>query len=321
MTCDPYIKEEIVSIKTSGPRFSTAPGVTFTQETPNTKKRKLEEQQQAQEHHSQYQHLQQQHQQGHQQQQPQQQSYANIAKGVYSSSSVTGISPLNHGTGSRQHQQGIKLLQNILQKSQQQSRPNSRNLCVGSAKTNTSGGDDTKLSGDVSLVASGVAKDCTEDDLKQFLAGKGIEAVDVEMLTKPEVMEMVRTVTFRVAVKAADYDAALKPEVWPYRVGVRHYRAPRRPASGSGWKGQSSLSGGTINSGILSGTNNSNQNQNNKYPLGGNLQLPPGHPGRVGPEQQFISPGQKTPIEVSNFWNILNTLASTGSDSGMISQP
>ena len=304
------IKEEIVSIETSGSRANPVPGVILTQDTPNTKKRKLDEHQQTQQHHTQYQQ---------QQQQPEQQSYANVARGVYSTTNLAGISPLSQGTGGKHHHQGIRLLQNILQMSHQQSGKNSRNLCVGSAKANNSGGDDTKLSGDVSLVATGVAKDCTEDDLKQYLAGKGIETVDVERLTKPEVMDMVRTVTFRVAIKAVDYDAALKPEVWPYRVGVRHYRAPRRPALGSGWRGQSSQSGGTINSGTLGGATNSYQNH--KYPAGGTLHLPPGHPGRVGPEQQLMSPGQKTPIEVSNFWNILNTLASTGGDSAILSQP
>ena len=79
--------------------------------------------------------------------------------------------------------------------------------------TTEQGADGTKLSGDVSLVASGVAKDCTEDNLREFLADKGITAVDVERLTKPDVMDLVRTITFRVSVKAADYEAALKPEV------------------------------------------------------------------------------------------------------------
>ena len=306
------IKEEIVSIETSGSRANPVPGVILTQDTPNTKKRKLEEHQQTQQHHTQYQQQ--------QQQQPEQQSYANVARGVYSTTNLAGISPLSQGTGGRHHHQGIRLLQNILQKSHQQSGQNSRNLCVGSAKANNSGGDDTKLSGDVSLVATGVAKDCTEEDLREFLSSKGIEPVEVEKLTKVEVMDMVRTITFRVAVKASDYEAALKPEVWPYRVGVRHYRAPRRPASSSGWKGQSSHTGGSINSATLGGAAN-NSNQNNKYHASNMLHLPPGHPGRVGPEQQLMSPGQKNPIEVSNFWNILSTLASSGGDPGFIPHP
>ena len=63
---------------------------------------------------------------------------------------------------------------------------------------------ETMLAADVSLVASGVGKGCTPDKLKEFLGDKGINAVEVEMLTKTEVIEQVRTLTFRVVVKAAD---------------------------------------------------------------------------------------------------------------------
>ena len=82
------------------------------------------------------------------------------------------------------------------------------------------------LTADVNLVASGVGKGCSPEFLRDFLVGKGITPVEVVMLTKKEVLDQVRTLTFRIAVKAADYEAALKPEVWPYRVGVRHYKAP-----------------------------------------------------------------------------------------------
>ena len=86
-------------------------------------------------------------------------------------------------------------------------------------------------------------------NLKDFLADKGINVVEVEKLTKPDVIDLVTTITFRVSVKAADYEAALKPEVWPYRVGVRHYRPPRRPdRDASGWQDQSRQSGGNISS-------------------------------------------------------------------------
>ena len=182
------------------------------------------------------------------------------------------------------------------------------------------------MSGDVSLVASGVAKDCTEEDLKGFLAGKGINVVDVEKLTKPDVLPMVRTITFRVAVKAADYEAALKPEVWPYRVGVRHYRAPRRPATDraeSGWRGHSSQSGGSISAdntgGSLGARSKGNQSTGGGggYPSSGH-HLPPGHAGRVGSRQQFMSPRQPNQMEMSNFWNILHTL---GGDVGLASGP
>ena len=294
------IKEEIVSIKTSGPR-PQIPLVTLTQDTPNSKKRKLEEQQQ------QYQ-QEQQEQQQQQQQQHHHQSYAGIA----------GISPLAMG----QQQQSMRLIQSILQKKQPQT---SKNLCFGSAKTTTEGGDGTKLSGDVSLVASGVAKDCTEEDMKKFLADKGIKVVECEILTKPEVLALVRTITFRVSVKAADYEAALKPEVWPYRVGVRHYRAPRRPdRADSGWRGQSSQSGGNINAdntggpGSGGGGHTSAPGSGAGGHAGGRQQFPPGHPSRAGPKQQYMAPRQPGPVEMSNFWNVLHSL---GGEAGLISQP
>ena len=37
---------------------------------------------------------------------------------------------------------------------------------------------------------------------------------------------------------------ALKPEVWPYRVGVRHYKAPRRERPDNSWQGQVEQQGG-----------------------------------------------------------------------------
>ena len=211
----------------------------------------------------------------------------------------------------------MRLIKSLLQNNQTQPfKP--KNLCVGSAKTTTEGGDGTKLSGDVSLVASGVAKDCTEENLKEFLADKGINAVEVERLTKAEVLNMVRTITFRVSVKAAEYESALKPEVWPYRVSVRHYRAPRRPdRADSGWRGQSRQSGGNIASDASVRAGSGNQNN----AAGGHPQLPPGHPGRVGVGQQLMGPRQPGPVEMSNFWNTLHSLGAAGGDVGLSSQP
>ena len=102
------------------------------------------------------------------------------------------------------------------------------------------------LAADVSLVASGVGKGCTPDNLKDFLAAKGIDAVEVTMLTRSDVIDQVRTLTFRVVVKASQYESALKPEVWPYRVGVRHYRAPRRDRLDNTWQNQAERPGGFV---------------------------------------------------------------------------
>ena len=161
------------------------------------------------------------------------------------------------------------------------------------------------LAADVSLVASGVGKGCTEDNLKDFLAGKGINPVEVEMLTKKEVINNVRTLTFRVAVKAAEYEASLNPEVWPYRVAVRHYRAPRRERSDGTWQGQSVRLGGQINSPV-------GAHQGGGQDAAGGRQdrnnLPPGHHNRATSNQQRMGPTQPGPIELSNIFSVLAAL-------------
>ena len=115
------------------------------------------------------------------------------------------------------------------------------NICFGNAKSSGDENVETMLAADVDLVATGVGKDCTDENMSNFLKGKGIEPVLVETLTRAEVMDQVRTKTFKITIKAAQYEAALKPEVWPYRVAVRHYRAPRR--QDTTWTGVDSQKG------------------------------------------------------------------------------
>ena len=123
---------------------------------------------------------------------------------------MQGVTPLD-----TQQQRGVKVLQSLFRGGQQQQQNSPRNICFGTARTTGEGASsrETLLAADVSLVASGVAKGCTEENLKEFLVGKGITPVEVQMLTKPEVVSEVRTLTFRVAVKPAYYEAALKPYV------------------------------------------------------------------------------------------------------------
>ena len=167
------------------------------------------------------------------------------------------------------------------------------------------------LAADVSLVASGVGKGCTNDNMKDFLIGKGITPVEVEMLTKPDVINEVRTLTFRVAFKAADYESALKPEVWPYRVAVRHYKAPRRERPDGSWQGQSARSGGQINANNARGYNGGVSGQQRAGSVGNGQHsaapghLPPGHPGRVGQDQQLMEKINPGPVELRNFFTLL----------------
>ena len=86
----------------------------------------------------------------------------------------------------------------------------------------------------------GVSKDATNDQLEKFIKGKGINVIEIECLSHKD----ARTNTFRVRIKAAEYDKAMKPEVWPYRVGVRHYKPKRR--TNPSWNDQSAQSGGNI---------------------------------------------------------------------------
>ena len=160
------------------------------------------------------------------------------------------------------------------------------------------------LAADVSLVASGVGKGYTPDNLKDFLAGKGINAVEVVMLTKPEVVDQVRTLTFRVAVKPEEYEAALKPEVWPYRVGVRHFRAPRRVESS--WQGQAERAGGLVDNGGVSPSLGQF-----RADTGGARQkqyLPPGHGGQAGRQQQQVAQAQAGTLELRNMFSLLSAL-------------
>ena len=85
---------------------------------------------------------------------------------------------------------------------------------------------------------------------------KGIDVKDIKKLTT---FEGARTNTFKVCIKASDYDKALKPEVWPLRVGVRLFR-PKRTFDGkpSPWAQQSAKSGGNIQAQATTDHNSSN---------------------------------------------------------------
>lgn len=114
----------------------------------------------------------------------------------------------------------------------------------GKAKT---GKDDSEemLCADVDLVVVGVSKDATESQLKDFIINKGITVLEIEKLTKAE---EARTNTFRVRIKASEYEKAMNPDVWPYRVGVRHFIPPKRkPQQQQSWEAQSAQAGGRIN--------------------------------------------------------------------------
>ena len=108
-------------------------------------------------------------------------------------------------------------------------------------------GTEELLAADVALVASGVSKDATGDQLKEFIERKGIKVAEVIKLTKDDAE--TRTNTFKVVVKTADYERAMDPEMWPYRVGVRHFKPPKRSRQGMTWQDQSRQNGGRVDGG------------------------------------------------------------------------
>ena len=155
----------------------------------------------------------------------------------------------------------------------------------------------------------------TTANLTEFLKGKGINPVEVEMLTKAEVVNEVRTLTFRVAVKPEEYEKALKPEVWPYRVAVRHYKAPKRERTAGSWERQSEQSGGQINLEQANGyqARAGGGAQRSPAPGGGRNRssagayLPPGHSKYGGQHQQLMGK-QPSTLELSNLWAALSAL-------------
>ena len=115
------------------------------------------------------------------------------------------------------------------------------NIVNGSAKddNNDSGG----FAADVSLVAYGVAKDASDEKLKGFLEKKGLNIVSVELMTT---FNEARTHTYKVTIKASDFEKAKSPDIWPYRVGVRLFKhfssRPRENNRKSGWEQQAGSS-------------------------------------------------------------------------------
>ena len=126
---------------------------------------------------------------------------------------------------------------------QQQTRRRPSTLVYGNARHGKNESEQFICSADVNLVASGVSKDATMEQFKDFITSKGINVTDIELLTNFK--EEARSYTYRIAIRPEDYEKALKPEVWPYRVGVRPFRQRRRPQQES-WQHQSRQTGGNI---------------------------------------------------------------------------
>ena len=119
-----------------------------------------------------------------------------------------------------QQNQGLgQVIQKILGK--KSNIPTRARKIFGNAKTTEESNDeDFELAADVELAVFGVRKDVTETMMIDHLKARKILVKEVKTQTRPDVLESVRTITMKVTVPASQHEAAMKPEVWPYRVGV-----------------------------------------------------------------------------------------------------
>ena len=216
------------------------------------------------------------------------------------SSVVAGVSAL-----SSQQQEQIRNLQQLMnnqQKQQMKKQPaRQKNICYGTAKPPADSSNQTMLAADVSLVASGLDKECTEEKLKEFLIEKGIKPVEVMMMKKPETNEAEvktwRTKSFKVTVKASEHEKAMMPEIWPYRVAVRYWRAERRPRQG-GWDRQAATSGGLVSTGHTGPGQQQQEEGRRSRQHSEGWQQPRGRSNRSGGQQQ-------QQMEISNMFSSL----------------
>ena len=184
-------------------------------------------------------------------------------------------------------------------------------LIYGNART---GADDSEqfLAADAELVAYGVSKDATEEQLKQFITSKGINVTAVKKLTT---FEEARTYTFKVSIKASDYEKALKPEVWPLRVGVRPFRPKRSNNQTQSWAQQSASSGGLVQAQQSASSGGFVPAQQSSYSFGGARSKTGGNNVHGFP---FVVPSAPqippiTPLTTGNMFSLLGQLDGSSS--------
>ena len=85
-------------------------------------------------------------------------------------------------------------------------------VIYGSAKADS---EEVNLAADVALVAFNVNKNCNKDAMKIFLIEKGIDVVDVEEMTREEVLVNVKVKTMKVIVKATQFEKAMDLDPGP----------------------------------------------------------------------------------------------------------
>ena len=80
---------------------------------------------------------------------------------------------------------------------------------------------DTTFAANIDIVAYGVATQVTGIELSKFIEDKGIKVLDCVLLTK---YEHAWTLSYRVTIRACDYEKSQDASIWPYRIGVRPFK-------------------------------------------------------------------------------------------------
>ena len=76
------------------------------------------------------------------------------------------------------------------------------------------------LAAEIDIVAYGVAKNVRATQLATFLESKGLKVVDCVLLTT---YEQARSLTYKITIKAKDFEKSQDPATWPYRISFRPF--------------------------------------------------------------------------------------------------
>ena len=87
--------------------------------------------------------------------------------------------------------------------------------------TLSSDNDNAPQPADIHLVAYGFGTDTSGVQLKQWLKSNGISVKNCSLLTT---FDGARSHTFKLVVKATDYEKIINPAIWPENVGVRKFK-------------------------------------------------------------------------------------------------
>ena len=91
-----------------------------------------------------------------------------------------------------------------------------------------------------------VSTDVSENTIVEYMKKKELDLMECVQASHPE----ARTKSFKIRVKAADYELAMKSDTWPYRVRIRafkHFRQRQQESGTFNEASRNSTSGGNLN--------------------------------------------------------------------------